>query len=155
MGKIGCKGFSYNIENSTAMEIAMKRILEVTDQKELSNISDLLHDCIFEKGQIDYNEKNMVLSIALKCDKNISFINKLKLFSRKEPAPSISYLLQINCVNQFKIIDNSKDGPGDTELFNEILIDSNNNLIIRTFFAKNVEIAISDINITIDEMEVY
>jgi len=132
----------------------MKRIVEAKDRKEFTQINNLLHDCVFEKDQIDYNENNMVLSITLKCDKNIGLINKLKLFIRKERAPFISYLLQINCVNQFKIIGNSKDGPGDTELFNELLIDLNNHLIIKTFFAKKIEIAISDINITIDELEV-
>lgn len=129
----------------------MQSLVQISNIKDISPVLDLIHDCKFEKDQIRLDSKTSTLEIDFYCEvwEKRKAISKF-LFIKKVLVPVMKYTLVISHAEDYQIVGDSDEGPGDDDFFNIITFDvEQNKMWISTIIAKGISVKVRDFDISI------
>lgn len=131
----------------------MPIIMQIEDIVQLSQITDFIHDCWFDKAQIMFDSHLMVLEIPfLKESWERKREVKNYFVIRKYDVPLVEYKLKIQHVTNYQIIEGAQEGPGTDDMFNKIELGSDKTeLLMRTAISKGIKITIRKLMISVED----
>ena len=133
----------------------MKNLIHISKAQDLPPILDLIHDNRFEKDRIRFSREATRLEIDFYREdwESRKAINKY-LFIKRVLVPVLRFTLIISHVENYQIVGDREDGPGEDDFFNVLTFDKEKNQIwISTIIAKGISVKVRDFEISIQQTD--
>jgi hypothetical protein len=112
--------------------------------QELTRINDIIHDCSFDKKEIELDRESATLKIEFEVEEFDESREFKKIFKK--------YILTIFGVRDFEIVADTEEGPGSTDMFYVMEYDAGDNrLILELEFAEAIDVFVDNVGIMIED----